>query len=131
MRRVFRRVMVVDAPECSPIVHGKKVLLRVRGARQRAEVCWMGNWIFVRSHPLYAGLPVNCAMKGDYQVPFFNADGLLLGGDNVEVAAAYSLDHDRNIGAKGKARFFLEFSVISIFGPKKYHACCQIMPLVA
>ena len=123
--------MVVDAPECSRIVHGKKVLLRVRGARQRAEVCWMGNWIFVRSHTLYAGLPVNCAMKGDSQVPFFNADGLLLDGDNVEVAAAYSRDHDRNIGAKGKAAIFPEFSVIFIFGPKKYHACYRIVPLVA
>ena len=76
---------------------------------------WMGNWIFVRSHPLYAGLPVNCAMKGDYQVPFFNADGLLLDGDNVEVAAAYSRDHDRDIGAstfttlltKGKVVFHM------------------------
>jgi hypothetical protein len=60
---------------------------------------WMGNWIFVRQHPLYAGLPVNCAMKDDYQVPFFNADGLLIDGKNIEVAAAYSRDHDRNIGA--------------------------------
>ena len=76
---------------------------------------WMGNWIFVRSHPLYAGLPVNCAMKGDYQVPFFNADGLLLDGDNVEIAAAYSRDHDRNVGAstfttalaKGKVVFHM------------------------
>jgi hypothetical protein len=60
---------------------------------------WMGNWIFVRQHPLYQGLPVNCAMKDDYQVPFFNADGLLLTGSEVEIAAGYSRDHDRNIGA--------------------------------
>ncbi len=91
----------------------------------------MGNWIFVRSHSLCAGLLVNCAMKGDYQVPFFNADGLLLDGDKVEVAAAYSRDHDRNAGATGKAAIFLEFSVISIFCPKKYHACYRIVPLVA
>lgn len=65
----------------------------------RSNDNWMGNWIFVREHPLYAGLPVNCAMKDDYQVPFFNANGLLIDGEHIEVAAGYSRDHDRNIGA--------------------------------
>ncbi len=60
---------------------------------------WMGNWYFVREHPIYAGLPVNQAMGIHYQTKGREANGLLVHGPNVEIIAAYSRDHDRKIGA--------------------------------
>jgi beta-galactosidase len=60
---------------------------------------WMGNWYFVREHPIYAGLPVNQAMGIHYQTKGREANGLLVDGPNVEIIAAYSRDHDRKIGA--------------------------------
>jgi beta-galactosidase len=60
---------------------------------------WMGNWYFVREHPVYAGLPVNQVMGIHYQTKGRQANGLLVDGPNVEIIAAYSRDHDRNIGA--------------------------------
>ena len=64
---------------------------------------WMGNWYFVREHPLYAGLPVNQAMGIHYQVKGRQSNGLLVdsipGGPNVEIVAGYSRDHDRRTGA--------------------------------
>jgi beta-galactosidase len=60
---------------------------------------WMGNWYFVRNHPIYAGLPVNQVMGIHYQAKGRQANGLLVEGPNVEIIAAYSRDHDRNIGA--------------------------------
>ncbi|MBV9085057.1 MAG: glycoside hydrolase, partial [Acidobacteriaceae bacterium] len=60
---------------------------------------WMGAWYFVRQHPVYDGLPVNCAMTTYYQVKGSQSNGLLVDGVNVEIIAAYSRDHDRNIGA--------------------------------
>jgi len=64
-----------------------------------SRASWMGNWVFVRQHPLYAGLPVNEVMHSDYQQPYENVDGVLVDGPGVEICAAYSRDHDRNIGA--------------------------------
>jgi beta-galactosidase len=60
---------------------------------------WMGNWYFIRQHPIYAGLPVNQVMGIHYQAKGRQANGLLVEGPNVEIIAAYSRDHDRNIGA--------------------------------
>ena len=60
---------------------------------------WMGNWYFVRQHPIYAGLPVNQVMGIHYQTKGRQANGLLVDGPNVEIIAAYSRDHDRNVGA--------------------------------
>jgi len=64
---------------------------------------WMGNWYFVRKHPLYDGLPVDQAMGINYQVKGRESNGLLVerapGGAEIEIVAAYSRDHDRNIGA--------------------------------
>jgi hypothetical protein len=60
---------------------------------------WMGNWYFVREHPIYAGLPVNQVMGIHYQTKGRQANGLLVDGPDVEIIAAYSRDHDRNIGA--------------------------------
>jgi hypothetical protein len=64
---------------------------------------WMGNWYFVREHPVYAGLPVNQAMGIHYQAKGRQSNGLLVekhpDGPEVKIIAAYSRDHDRNIGA--------------------------------
>ncbi|MES2390452.1 MAG: glycoside hydrolase, partial [Acidobacteriota bacterium] len=60
---------------------------------------WMGNWYFVREHALFAGLPTNCAMGSFYQIPGRPSNGLIVDGPNVEIIAAYSRDHDRNLGA--------------------------------
>ena len=64
---------------------------------------WMGNWYFVRQHPIYSGLPVNQVMGIHYQTKGRQANGLLIDkhpdGADIEIIAAYSRDHDRNIGA--------------------------------
>jgi hypothetical protein len=64
---------------------------------------WMGNWYFVRKHAIYDGLPVDQAMGIHYQVKGRESNGLLVerapGGAEVEIVAAYSRDHDRNVGA--------------------------------
>lgn len=60
---------------------------------------WMGTWYFVREHPIYAGLPVNCAMATDYQVKGNHSNGVIVDGPGVEVIAGYSRDHDRHCGA--------------------------------
>ena len=65
--------------------------------RQRAP--WMGSWYFVRAHPVYDGLPVNEAMKGDYQITPGSANGLRVDGPGVQIIAAYGRDHDRDLGA--------------------------------
>ena len=60
---------------------------------------WMGNWYFVREHPLFAGLPVNQCMGIHYQAKGRQSNGLLVEGPNVEIIVGYSRDHDRNLGA--------------------------------
>ncbi|HEY4355060.1 MAG TPA: twin-arginine translocation signal domain-containing protein [Acidobacteriaceae bacterium] len=70
-----------------------------RGAVGDLRAPWMGNWYFVREHPLYAGLPVNQAMGFFYQVKGRQANGVLVEGPGVEIVSAYSRDHDRKIGA--------------------------------
>ena len=64
---------------------------------------WMGNWYFVRKHPLYEGLPADQPMGIHYQVRGREANGLLVdrapGGPEVEIIAAYSRDHSREVGA--------------------------------
>jgi hypothetical protein len=60
---------------------------------------WMGNWYFVRKHPIYDGLPVDQPMGIHYQAKGRESNGLLVDGPGVEIVAAYSRDHDRRIGA--------------------------------
>jgi hypothetical protein len=60
---------------------------------------WMGNWYFVRKHPIYDGMPVDQAMGIHYQAKGRESNGLLVDGPNVEIVAAYSRDHDRRVGA--------------------------------
>jgi beta-galactosidase len=58
-----------------------------------------GSWYFVRTHPLYEGLPVDQAMSIHYQVKGGGSNEWMIDGPGVEIVAAYSRDHDRNIGA--------------------------------
>jgi beta-galactosidase len=64
---------------------------------------WMGNWYFVRKHAIYAGLPVDQVMGIHYQAKGRQSNGLLIdkapNGAPIDIIAAYSRDHDRNIGA--------------------------------
>jgi hypothetical protein len=73
------------------------------GAVGDVRAPWMGNWYFVRKHPLYDGLPVDQAMGIHYQARGREANGLLIdrapNGAEVEIVAAYSRDHSRQIGA--------------------------------
>jgi hypothetical protein len=88
-----------------------------RGAVGDFRAPWMGNWYFVREHELFAGMPMNQAMGGFYQVSGRQSNGLLVepasNGAPLEVIVGYSRDHDRQIGAgtfttqlgKGKVLF--------------------------
>lgn len=60
---------------------------------------WMGNWNFLKSHPLHAGIPADRAAGVLHQIPGQPSNGLLVEGEDVEVLAGYSRDHDRRVGA--------------------------------
>lgn len=65
---------------------------------------WMGNWNYLRAHPIFDGLPVDQATSVWHQVEGQPSNGLLIDGpvigpDGIEVIAAYSRDHDRQNGA--------------------------------
>lgn len=74
-------------------------LLTYRGHVGKTRASWMGSWYFVRRHPVFDGLPADQAMKSYYQTPVQQTDGLLVGGEQIEVFAGYGRDHDCNIGA--------------------------------
>jgi hypothetical protein len=73
--------------------------LKYNGPIPSSRAPWMGNWVFLRDHPSFAGLPVNEVMKGDYQLPVSSCYGLKIDGKNVEIIAGYGRDHDRDLGA--------------------------------
>jgi beta-galactosidase len=60
---------------------------------------WMGNWYFLRAHPVYEGLPVDRAMGNHHQAHGRQANGLFVDGPGVDVFAGYGRDHDRGVGA--------------------------------
>jgi hypothetical protein len=60
---------------------------------------WMGNWNYLRAHPLHAGIPADMAMSVLHQVEGQPSNGLKVDGDGVEIVAAYSRDHDHHNGA--------------------------------
>ncbi|GAA0562326.1 hypothetical protein GCM10008942_08450 [Rhizomicrobium electricum] len=70
-----------------------------QGQVGRYRAPWMGNWYFVREHPVYAGMPVGRAMDGFFQARGRLANGLIVDGPDVDVFVGYSRDHDRRIGA--------------------------------
>jgi hypothetical protein len=73
--------------------------LTYTGPVEKSRASWMGNWIITRRHAIFDGLPSDEVMKADYQVGVEPCYGLLVDGPNVDVIAAYSRDHDRQIGA--------------------------------
>jgi len=64
---------------------------------------WMGNWLFVRAHATFAGLPVDRTLGVHYQARGKAANGLVVerapGKPDIEVIMGYSRDHDRKLGA--------------------------------
>jgi hypothetical protein len=64
---------------------------------------WMGNWLFVRDHATFAGLPANRVLGVHYQAHGKASNGLLIeraaGAADPEIVMGYSRDHDRQIGA--------------------------------
>jgi beta-galactosidase len=73
--------------------------LSYNGQVGRYRAPWMGNWYFVRPHPIYEGMPTGRAMDGFFQARGRLANGLMVEGPNVDVFVGYSRDHDRRLGA--------------------------------
>ena len=96
-------LLVLSEGEAATAAYGQELeaagAIRYLGTIGEARASWMGSWYFVRQHPVYDGLPVDCVMGSQYQVPVANSGALLVEGDGVEVFTGYSRDHDRNIGA--------------------------------
>lgn len=74
-------------------------LFRYGGQVGDLRAPWMGNWNFLRAHPLHAGIPSDVAAGVLHQIPGQPSNGLLVEGDGLEVVAGYSRDHDRRVGA--------------------------------
>jgi len=60
---------------------------------------WMGNWNYLRAHPLFDGIPTDLATGVLHQIEGEASNGLIVDGEDVEVIAGYSRDHDRRNGA--------------------------------
>jgi hypothetical protein len=60
---------------------------------------WMGNWNYLRAHPVFDGIPSDTATSVLHQVEGQPSNGLLVEGEGIEIVAAYSRDHDRRNGA--------------------------------
>jgi hypothetical protein len=73
-------------------------LLRFNGTVGDIRAPWMGNWNYLRAHPLFAGIPADCAAGILHQVDGRLSNGLLVDGPGVEIVAGYSRDHDRQNG---------------------------------
>jgi hypothetical protein len=73
-------------------------LLRFEGTVGDIRAPWMGNWNYLRAHPLFAGIPTDCAAGIFHQIDGRLSNGLLVDGPGVEIVAGYSRDHDRHNG---------------------------------
>ncbi|MEJ0042309.1 MAG: hypothetical protein WDM81_08870 [Rhizomicrobium sp.] len=60
----------------------------------RLRAPWMGNWYFLREHPVYDGMPSNQAMGLYLQTHGRQANGLVVDGPDVDVFVGYGRDHD-------------------------------------
>ncbi len=74
-------------------------LFRYEGQVGNLRAPWMGNWNYLRAHPLFEGIPADTATSVLHQVEGQPSNGLLVDGEGVEIIAAYSRDHDRRNGA--------------------------------
>jgi hypothetical protein len=73
-------------------------LLRFEGTVGDIRAPWMGNWNYLRAHPLFAGIPADCAAGIFHQIDGRLSNGLMVDGPGVEIVAGYSRDHDRQNG---------------------------------
>ena len=60
---------------------------------------WMGNWNYLRTHPLFDGIPADRATSVLHQIEGQPSNGLIVDGEGVAIIAGYSRDHDRRNGA--------------------------------
>lgn len=74
-------------------------LFRYAGQVGNLRAPWMGNWNVLRAHALFDGIPADMAASVWHQIPGQPSNGLLVDGEGIEVFAAYSRDHDRQLGA--------------------------------
>jgi hypothetical protein len=74
-------------------------LFRFDGMVGTLRAPWMGNWNYLRAHPLFAGIPADTAAGLLHQIEAQPSNGLIVEGDGIEVIAGYSRDHDRRNGA--------------------------------
>lgn len=74
-------------------------LFRYDGQVGNLRAPWMGNWNYIRAHPLFDGIPTDQATSVLHQIEGQPSNGLLVDGPGVEIVAAYSRDHDRRNGA--------------------------------
>jgi beta-galactosidase len=72
---------------------------RYEGQVGKLRAPWMGNWYFLRAHPVFDAMPVDCAMGGFYQAHGRAGNGLIVDGAGVDVFVGYGRDHDRRVGA--------------------------------
>ena len=132
-------LLMLPVDEGGVISYGESLkaagVLRYDSIVGKALAPWMGSWVFVRQHPVYEGLPVNTAMKSEYQVGAMDANGMIIDGNNVEVIAGYGRDHNRNIGAasfiasygKGKILVHCLYGLSAVApGPEK-----KMQPVIA
>lgn len=74
-------------------------LFRYDGQVGNLRAPWMGNWNYLRAHPLFDGIPADMAASVLHQVEGQPSNGLIVDGEGVEIIAAYSRDHDRRNAA--------------------------------
>ncbi|MEZ0243719.1 MAG: sugar-binding domain-containing protein [Sphingomonas sp.] len=74
-------------------------LFKYEGQVGNLRAPWMGNWNYLRAHPLFEGIPADTATSVLHQVEGQPSNGLIVEGEGVEIVAAYSRDHDRRNGA--------------------------------
>ncbi|MBN1541554.1 hypothetical protein JW992_05370, partial [candidate division KSB1 bacterium] len=113
---------------------GKAGCFNYHGHVGSVRASWMGSWYFVRDHVVMNGLPVNTAMKSDYQAPVSGSDGIVIDGKDVEVFIGYGRDHDRTIGAAGVVAKFGLGRIVFFSLPGMYDLSSEsdsIQPIVA
>ncbi|MES2441536.1 MAG: sugar-binding domain-containing protein [Pseudomonadota bacterium] len=74
-------------------------LFRYDGQVGNLRAPWMGNWNYLRAHPLFDGIPADTATSVFHQIEGQPSNGLLVDGEGVQIIAGYSRDHDRKNGA--------------------------------
>jgi beta-galactosidase len=82
---------------------------------------WVGGCHFVAEHPLFAGLPTNCAMNWPYQALVHEGDkrlGLCIDNDNMVVGSYSSMPFNlgSNVGTLAYGKGTIVYSTLDITG---------------